>query len=307
LSCQLRVARVDIVVTTFQAMVRAAPVEGVAYRKSQRSQQAYDQAAKKQDDRASPSVRTESSSQVTPPAPTATAANGSTQAVSSRTRSGTTPEMHVPARGAAEPTPKRARRTRETRGSSSAAATSSNAISSTTTETLAAETAATATAIEGQDETIGLTLESTREIRAPAGTIIDAEAQIAQSKADVLRLKHEAEVKAAAGQTPEEMGLIPGTTSTIIDAAASGSSSVPSSLSTNTRGLKRTAGQQAEDESTEIVGSTIVLPGSTAERVIRRRNGRIVEPEQARRRGAVMGAVMFVGGALGAWAYQALL
>jgi hypothetical protein len=286
-------------------MVRAAPVEGVAYRKSQRSQQAYDQAAKKQE--TTSSARTEGASQLAPPA--STAAVQSTQAVSSRTRSGTTPEMHVPARRAAEPTPKRARRTRETRDSPSTTAGASSSAATTTETTPAAEPATETSIAEQQNETIGLTLESTREIRAPVGTIIDAEAQIAQSKADVLRLKQEAEAKAAAGQTPEEMGLMAPTTSTVIDAASDSSilPSAGSSSSSTVRGLKRTADQQAADEGTEIVGSTVILPGSTAERVVRRRNGRIVEPEQARRRGAVMGAVMFVGGALGAWAYQALL
>lgn len=288
----------------WQAMVQAAPVEGIAYRKSQRSQQAYEQAAKKQEARASPAVQASGagaggSQRVAP-------VNGS-ETQSTRTRSGTTPDLRSaellqagPAsgpvsssRGTAEPTPKRVRRTRAARdGSATSTAADATAENESTTEAAPAP----------EQETIGLTLESTREVRTPAGTVIDAEAQIAQSKADVLRLKREAEARAAAGQTPEEMGLVPGASSSsvLIDAASPSSSS-------SVVGRKRTAEQQAEDESTEIVGSTVLLPGSAAERVVRRRNGRIVQPEQARARGAVMGAVMFVGGALGAWAYQTLL
>jgi hypothetical protein len=279
-------------------MVGAEPVKGVAYRKSQRSQQAFEEANMK-----GPSLASRVNS-IAAPAPTQTPVP-----TPATRRSGTTPELDenrtplqpiVPA--TSEPAPKR-RRARapevspETRtdGPSRSARTAALSVSPADTPT----GRLTPTLPEGE-ETIGITLESTTEIRAPAGTIIDAEAQIAQSKADILRLKAEAEARAAAGESPVEMGLVQSTStasSTVIDAAHPD----------QPRGTKRTAARQAQDEATEVTGSTAVLPGSVAETVIRRRQGRIVQPEQARRRAGVMGAVMFGVGAVGAWAWQNLL
>jgi len=282
-------------------MVAAEPVKGVAYRKSQRSQQAYEQANKKQEQKetvagGSPAPATGAASSRTGSATAAAHSNPSTR------RSGTTPDLtNTPTRATAsgstaEPAAKRARRAARVAAEASPETRSTGPSHDARTSAVS-PSPAEGTPVPEAREMAGFTLESTREIRAPAGTIIDAEAQIAQSKADVLRLKAEAEARAAAGESPAEMGLSSTRSSTLVDAASPEGS----------RGIKRTAARQAEDEATDITGSTVILPGTVAEAVVRRRQGRIVQPEEARRRGAVMGALMFGVGAVGAWAWQNLL
>jgi hypothetical protein len=159
-------------------------------------------------------------------------------------------------------------------------------------------------AVEAEAETVGVTISTTTEIRAPAGTVIDPEEQIAQSKADIMRLRAEAEARSAAGETPAEIGLVASDSADVIDAAqpAASSSTVLS------RGQKRTAAdQEAEESSVSLVGSSAALPGTTAARVIRGGRARIVQPDQARRNGAFTAAVMFGVGALGAWVAQNML
>jgi len=285
-------------------MVAAEPVKGVAYRKSQRSQQAYEQANKKQEQQetvagGSPAPATGAGNSRTGSATVAASSNPSTR------RSGTTPDLtNTPTRATAsgstaEPAAKRARRAARAAAEASPETRSTGPSHDARTSAVS-PSPADGTPVPETQEMAGFTLESTREIRAPVGTFIDAEAQIAQSKADVLRLKAEAEARAAAGETPAEMGLVASSStrsSTLIDAASPEGS----------RGTKRTAARQAEDEATEITGSAVVLPGTVAEVVVRRHHARVVQPEEARRRGAVMGALMFGVGAAGAWAVQNLL
>lgn len=280
------------------AMMNAEPEKGVAYRKSQRSQQASEQAAKKEKDAEAKSGRTATTtsslrrSGTTPdlsnaPAVTAPPAPAPIPVVAP-TPTPSTPAASVPAplAPALEPAAKRARVVKEENE----------------TETKPEiPVASSSSALQNVElgETVGITLQTTTEIIAPAGTVIDAEAQIAQSKADILKLKQEAEARSAAGETPAEMGLIPDTDAPV-DAAA-----LASSTSTS-RGLKRTAEEQESSDVVAITGSALI-PGTTAVTRVIASNGRIVQPQDATRRGAVMGALMFVGGAVGAWAVQNFL
>jgi hypothetical protein len=257
-------------------MARANPEPGVAYRKSQRSQMAAEQVAVnrarfEEEQRAQPTAAIEaahapapapaSNIHLAPPAPTSTRASPRRAAARLAGETST---------GA--PAPKRSRVSRD----------------SSAQQDEPADTDATATATaDPSSETISVTLQSVTEIRAPTGTAIDAEAQIAESKALVMRVREEALARSRAGESAEDMGLVE-----------------PSSSSSSTiRGLKRTS-EIAESETSGFVGgvaptSSIVKsalkPTTEAARVIAG-NRRIVNPEVAVRRQLAWGGLAFGAG-----------
>lgn len=251
------------------AIVNAEPIQGVAYRKSQRSQQASEQAAGSKT----------SSGGVT------TRGTAKTGGVAAARRSGTTPETGAASSHPAEPVAKRRRAgVTEEQGATDA-------------ETVSGEPATngSAAASTSQDETVSVTLSASRTIRAPSGTAIDPEQQIAQSKADVLRLKQEAQVKSRAGESAADVVADLG-------GESSAGTSTAAAATQDGRGKKRTADQSTADEATSVSGSTAPLATTAAH------GGRHVRrPEEARRNGALRGAIIAIGGAVGVWAVQNFL
>lgn len=218
------------------AMVNAQPEQGVAYRKSQRSQAAA----------------TEAGSTSAPPAASRAGRRSATPAAQTAANAASShPE---------QPAPKR------TRAASAEASTQQE---------------------QQQGPTVDVTLTSTSEIRSPAGVAIDAEAQIAENRAMVLRMKEEALARARAGESAEDMGLVePGSSSS---AAAA-------------RGKKRTAAVAEQESASGIVGgvakepATSALKESEATRQLKA-NKRVVTPQAAVRRQAIWGGVFLAIGA----------
>ncbi|KAJ9112256.1 hypothetical protein QFC22_006340 [Naganishia vaughanmartiniae] len=148
---------------------------------------------------------------------------------------------------------------------------------------------------------VTVTLQSTHELHAPLSTSATAltaaaEAEIAASKADVLRLREEALARSAAGESASEMGLV----------ADNISGGPGSSLSATggLRGVKRTTEDvEVEDDflmipggaSGQPAGAVTALANSGAGRVIAG-NRRIVNPEVAIRRQGIWGGALFAAG-----------
>lgn len=135
---------------------------------------------------------------------------------------------------------------------------------------------------------VDVTLTSTSEIRSPAGVAIDAEAQIAENRAMVLRMKEEALARARAGESAEDMGLVePGSTSSTSAA----------------RGKKRTAAVSEQESATSgIVGGVAKKPAASALKDSEatrqlKANKRVVTPQAAVRRQAIWGGVFLAIGA----------
>ncbi len=250
-------------------MARANPEPGVAYRKSQRSQMAAEQVAanrarfeEEQLTAVQPSTNDTGNHLL---APTAT----------------TTPSTRAAPRGSAV-----ARPVRDTTMQDAPAPKRSRVSSSQPEEASAAPAAAGGPS----DETISVTLQSVTEIRAPTGTVIDAEAQIAESKAMVMRIKEEALARSRAGESAEDMGLV--------ESSSAGGAA---------RGLKRTA-EVAETETSGFVGGVgptsslaksalkpSVATTTEPARIIAG-NRRIVKPEVAVRRQLAWGGLALGAG-----------
>jgi hypothetical protein len=261
-------------------MARAQPEQGVAYRKSQRSQQAAEYVADK---------RRKEQERL---AAEATQAGADTNAAADN-RHLTVPTLgpvvstrSSPRRSAASvaaPSTPSAPAAKRTRRETSVKAEDRGSAAQVKTE----ETAPTATG--STNETVQVTLQAITEVRAPTGTAIDAEAQIAESKAMVMRVKEEALARSRAGESAEDMGLV--------EPAAS-DSTVP-------RGTKRTA-ETAETETSGFVGGIGPAPaapksalkpptGPAPQRVIAG-NKRIVKPEVAARRQLAWGGLALGAG-----------
>lgn len=142
------------------------------------------------------------------------------------------------------------------------------------------------------DETVNVTLTASSEIRAPAGTVIDAETQIAENRAMVLRMKEEALARSRAGESAEDLGLV------------DSSSASPSKA----RGTKRTAQVSADQEAVELSGGVAKIPAGAGAGVVSalkpnkegreiRANKRIVKPEEATRKQAIWGGILLGAGA----------
>lgn len=150
---------------------------------------------------------------------------------------------------------------------------------------------------------VTVTLQSTHEVHAPLNTSASdlaaaAEAEIAASKADVLRLREEALARSAAGESAAEMGLVaaqPGISGGPgANLAAAGTGGV--------RGVKRTTEDVAnEDENVMIpaggsgTSAVTALKNSGEGRVIAG-NRRIVNNEAAAQRQNRWGTVALVAG-----------
>jgi hypothetical protein len=280
-------------------MCTARPEVGVAYRKSQRSQRAAEEATK-------PNVAVANPPAVPAPVSTATAAspvsnrtNGAPLAppiatpplTSSSTTSPAFTRVPITNSRGATGTPSRAAK-RSRVSQESPAATASNAVDRMETD---------APAIASSTDHVTVTLQSTHELHAPLNTSPSdlsaaAEAEIAASKADVLRLREEALARSAAGESALEMGLV---------AAQPGISGGPGANLTaagngGVRGIKRTTEEVSiEDENVSIPAgaaeAVTALKNSGEGRVIAG-NRRIVNNEVAARRQNVWGGVVLAAG-----------
>ncbi|KAJ9102857.1 hypothetical protein QFC19_004585 [Naganishia cerealis] len=146
---------------------------------------------------------------------------------------------------------------------------------------------------------VTVTLQSTHELHAPLNTSVTAltaaaEAEIAASKADVLALREEALARSAAGESASEMGLV--------SEPISGGPGA-----TLVRGIKRTTEDvSVEDEaisSASLSGGAHHLPANPVSALANSGTGRviagnrrIVAPEVAVRRQGVWGGAMFAAG-----------
>lgn len=150
-------------------------------------------------------------------------------------------------------------------------------------------------------DNVTVTLQSTHELHAPRTTSTSeltaaAEAEIAASKADVLRLREEALIRSAAGESALEMGLV------TAEPGVSGGpgSSLAAQATGGIRGIKRTTEDVAtEDDAAEAnaaeTSTTTVLSNSGQGRVIAG-NRRVVNPERAEQRQGFWGPVAMLAG-----------
>lgn len=148
---------------------------------------------------------------------------------------------------------------------------------------------------------VTVTLQSTHELHAPLNTSTSdltaaAEAEIAASKADVLRLREEALIRSAAGESALDMGLV------TAEPGVSGGpgSSLAAQATGGVRGVKRTTEDVAtEEDAAEAnaaeTSTTTVLSNSGAGRVIAG-NRRVVNPERAEQRQGFWGPVAMLAG-----------
>jgi hypothetical protein len=299
-------------------MCAARPESGVAYRKSQRSQRAAEEASQRTVPAANvPAVPV--NTRTTHPAAVAPAQQQSPQSTrqpppgtrQTPTRSGVMraprelvdgelveprrdeqnqqqSQQHVaPSTQRATGTPGRAvKRSRPTPSEIHPASLDANAMDTTT----------------SAPDHVTVTLQSTHELHAPLSTSATAltaaaEAEIAASKADVLRLREEALARSAAGESASEMGLV----AENISGGPGSSVSATGAL----RGVKRTTEDvDVEDDSVMIpggasgqpaVGAVTALANSGAGRVIAG-NRRIVNPDVAVRRQGIWGGALFAAG-----------
>lgn len=285
-------------------MCTARPEVGVAYRKSQRSQRAAEEASTKPNDAvanppavpvsaptASPASHRMNGAPLAPPIVAPASANSGSAASPAFTR---VPISSASARGAGTPTRAVKRSRMSLPEQESPAANASNAVDRMDTD---------APVNPSNADHITVTLQSTHELHAPLNTSASeltaaAEAEIAASKADVLRLREEALARSAAGESALEMGLV---------AAQPGISGGPgANLATagtgGVRGIKRTTEDvSTEDENFMIpagspdTGAVTALKNSGEGRVIAG-NRRIVNNEAAARRQNVWGGVVLAAG-----------
>jgi hypothetical protein len=289
-----------LILPCLQAMCTARPEVGVAYRKSQRSQRAAEEATKPNVAVANPPAVPAPTSTAPVASPASNRTNGAPLAPpiatpASQTSSSTTSPAftRVPitnSRGATGTPSRAAKRSRVSQ--ESPAATASNAVDRMETY---------APAIASSADHVTVTLQSTHELHAPINTSPSdlsaaAEAEIAASKADVLRLREEALARSAAGESALEMGLV---------AAQPGISGGPGANLTaagngGVRGIKRTTEEVSiEDENVSIPAgaaeAVTALKNSGEGRVIAG-NRRIVNNEVAARRQNVWGGVVLAAG-----------
>lgn len=302
-------------------MCTARPEVGVAYRKSQRSQRAAEEASQKPPAPAAanppavPVPAAAPAAAVAAAAPATSPVSPAQSAASSRRYGVMAPPVHVadlPRRAAAPaaevPRPaattparaiKRSRLSQPAPSSPLANSSTSPADRMDADNEASSSSAVPAAAVDH----VTVTLQSTHELHAPLTTSATeltaaAEAEIAASKADVLRLREEALARSAAGESALEMGLV---------AAEPGISGGPGSTLASAgtgglRGIKRTtedvsieeenADAQAAESST---GVTTVLANSGQGRVIAG-NRRVVNPEIAVQRQGVWGSVAMAAG-----------
>ncbi|GHJ89909.1 hypothetical protein NliqN6_6311 [Naganishia liquefaciens] len=296
-----------------EAMCTARPEVGVAYRKSQRSQRAAEEASK-------PNVAVANPPAVPVPAPVPTTVDPVASPASARMNGSAqlAPPIAVPAASAPASAPAPAF-TRVPIASASAPGPGTplrSAKRSRIAQSPAAGTSNTASASADHMDTddapvnpsqadhVTVTLQSTHQVHAPLHTspsdlAAAAEAEIAASKADVLRLRQEALARSAAGESAADMGLVapqPGISGGPgANLARAGTGGV--------RGVKRTTEDvSAEDDNVMIpagAGSgaavTTALRGSGEGRVIAG-NRRIVNNEAAAQRQNRWGTVALVAG-----------
>ncbi len=207
-------------------MVEANPEAGVAYRKSQRSQQAAEEAA----------IRARESANGNSPAHPANAvANAPAPAAPAPApvnvaprRSGTTPTLPTasPARA-----PKRARHEAQPEAPINGDA------------DVDMVNNAPSGSGNGSRQTVAVTLQSITEMTAPANIQVNAEAEAAESRALVQRMTAEYQARSAAGESAADMGLVVEEGS-----SATGRHTV--------RGVKRTVEEAQAGEAVAISGGT---------------------------------------------------
>lgn len=275
-------------------MCVARPEAGVAYRKSQRSQKAAEEAQK-------PPVAPPMPATLAPATAPTLAAPISPASVRQPARNGvvapatSSPLAQRPAAPSAAEAPR-------SQNSTPARAVKRSRLSQVDPPSPPASTVAPAAPVPAAAvDHVTVTLQSTHELHAPLNTSTSelsaaAEAEIAASKADVLRLREEALTRSAAGESALEMGLV---------AAAPGvsggsGSSLASQATGGVRGIKRTTEDVAvEDDAAEAnaaeSNATTVLTNSGEGRVIAG-NRRIVNPERAEQRQGFWGPVAMLAG-----------
>lgn len=305
-------------------MCTARPEVGVAYRKSQRSQRAAEEAIQRSPNGtvanppAVPVPATFAPTAAPPVAPISPVQPGRQAASSTPSRrqgvmnppvpvdvvpgsSALPTAAQAPAQQAPRSTATPARAVKRSRLSHSDQSPSVNASSSAADRM---ETDAPAHADVAPDH-VTVTLQSTHELHAPLTTSASAltaaaEAEIAASKADVLRLREEALARSAAGESALEMGLVapqPGI-------SGGPGSSLAAAGTGGLRGVKRTTEDVSldEEEGANVVGSSAApaaaftaLANSGEGRVIAG-NRRVVNAEAAVRRQGVWGGVALAAG-----------
>jgi len=276
------------------AMARAGPEQGVAYRKSQRSQQAAEAVAANKRRMEQERLAAEAGGAA---GNTINNANNNLAVpvlgppifTRSSTRASPRRAAAAPAAAPAPSTPS-APAAKRTRRETSAKAEEGSSRTQVKPEEASTGTRNDAAVAGTGNDTVQVTLQAVTEVRAPTGTDIDAEAQIAESKAMVMRVKEEALARSRAGESAEDMGLV--------EPASSSGSNVP-------RGTKRTA-ETAETETSGFVGGISPAPAApksalkpsavpAPQRVIAG-NKRVVKPEVAARRQLAWGGLALGAG-----------
>lgn len=278
-------------------MCTARPEAGVAYRKSQRSQKAAEEAQK-------PPVAPPMPSTLAPAvAPTPAQPISPVSARQQPARNGIVAPAHAPSPLAARPAAAASGEAPRSQTTTPARAIKRSRLSQIDPPSPSTNSSPSAPAPvpAGAVDHVTVTLQSTHELHAPLTTSATelseaAAAEIAASKADVLRLREEALIRSAAGESAAEMGLV----SAEPGVSGGPGSSLASQATGGVRGIKRrTEDVAVEEDAAEAnaaeSNATTVLTHSGEGRVIAG-NRRIVNRERAEQRQGFWGPVAMLAG-----------